>query len=650
MRLALVSMPWLDSHVPSAALAALAAYIRGVVPESQTEIRSAHLEVGRRLGFPLYRTIQEDTLAGEALYATLVYPEKRAGLAGFLHHPVTVAGENQSAGRGPEERPSRPWAEQADRILGVLDAHAAELAGRLAEECRVAGFTASFPQLFGNVLVCRRLKALNPDVFIVWGGSMCQGKAGPSFLREFPEIDCIVQGEGERPLATLLRALAAGAAPPAEGEAGILTRAGVEGHPAGVPTWEAADVSALPMPDFDSYGAMAYPLSVEWRLWIETSRGCWWDRSRRTGDPRRRCLFCNMNEGRSYQAKPARQVAAQVDALAARHANPRVVLNDLCMRPTGIAALGRALSGLGRELSLQMELRAGVRPREVLSLRNAGLEMAHTGIEGFSTAYLKRMHKGVTTIQNLELLKTCAELEIANPFSMVTDFPGPPAGEVAESVRNIERYATAYPPPGQVLRFALASGSAVDVCREEFGVIGVRNHPLYREFLPAKVERRLVLPYRDWAYAPAWQPEDWTPVREACRNWRQRHEQIRTEALRDGRVPPRALAYCDGRDFLEITDYRGTPRRLHLAGPWRDIYLECLEIRTMEEIESRFVRPAGAPPVREMLERFVAERVMFAEDGRYLSLACAARPDLAARRIRRSGRRGNRTGTICQED
>jgi ribosomal peptide maturation radical SAM protein 1 len=636
MRIALVSMPWLDCHVPSAALAALSAYVRHVAPEFDVAIRPEHLEVAARLDFPTYRAVQKAPLAGEALYAGLLYPEKRSGLTAFLQRP-TGEGPGLRSSVESTEPPSQAWSIPPDRVLEVLDTHATELAECLAAQFQVVGFTTPFRQLFASALVGRRLKSLNPDIWIVWGGSLTRGAAGVSLLREFPEIDAVIQGEGERPFVSLLRGISDGGGPPAD-EPGILTRENMDQHPGGVPVWEAEDVSALPPPDFDSFRTLADPQSAEWCLWVQSARGCWWDRSGRTGNPRHRCLFCNMNERRVYQAKPARQVAAEIDALVERHANPRVILNDLSMRPRGITALGRALAGLGRQLSLQMEIRAGIRPRELLTLWEAGLSWAHTGIEGFSTSYLRRMGKGVTLIHNLELLKTCAELEIANPFSLVTEFPGSTGAEVAESVRNIERYATAYPPPGYILSFSLTACSAVDMFREDFGVIRVRNHSLYRDFLPEEVCARLILPHLEWDYTAAGQPADWGPLREACRRWQERHEAIRAEALRGERLPPKPLAYADGGSFLEVTDYRGTPRRLHLTGPWREVYLECLEIRTRDQLEARFAASLDGAKLGDILERCEAERILFAEDGRYLALACATRPDIAARRIRKARR------------
>lgn len=630
MRVALVSMPWLDSHVPSAALAALKAWVAARVPGCAAAVWPEHVKVARCLGRTAYRVIQEDPLAGEALYAGLVYPERRGGLAGLLRAAFAAAA---AAAGMPAPAVADPTG-----ILDAIDAHATELATRLAAAADVVGLSATFQQLFANVLLGRRIKAANPGVFIVWGGSLLRGAAGPSFMREYPEIDAVVQGEGERPLEALLGRLAAGQAPP-DDVPGLLTRGNLDRFHVGAPVWEADDVTALPLPDFDDYAAAADPLSIEWRIWLQTARGCWWDRAGSTGDPKRRCLFCNMNERRRYRAKPSRQVAAEVEALVVRYENPRVVLSDLCMRPTGLAELGRRLAAPGRQLQLQIELRAGARPRDVLALWEAGLTVAHTGVEGFSTAYLQRMNKGTSAIQNLELLKTCAELEIGNPFGLVTGFPGSTAAEVAESVATIERFATAYPPPGMIMEFNLTAGSAADVCRAEFGIEDVRNHPRYAAFLPAEVCARLELPHRAWTYTPAGRPADWKPVCDACQRWREMHEAIRAAALREGRTPPKALAYLDGGDFLEITDCRNEARRLTLSGVWRDVYRECLETRTFADLAARFADAADAARLREILDRLVAERVMYAEEGRYLSLAVAARPDLAARRIRGKGKK-----------
>jgi radical SAM superfamily enzyme YgiQ (UPF0313 family) len=59
-----------------------------------------------------------------------------------------------------------------------------------------------------------------------------------------------------------------------------------------------------------------------------------------------------------------------------------------------------------------------------MRLWEAGCSTVTLGIEGLSTRYLKRLGKGTSTIQNLQALKTCFELEIANQSNLLTGFPG----------------------------------------------------------------------------------------------------------------------------------------------------------------------------------------------------------------------------------
>ena len=69
-----------------------------------------------------------------------------------------------------------------------------------------------------------------------------------------------------------------------------------------------------------------------------------------------------------------------------------------------------------------------------------------------------------------------------------------------------------------------------------------------------------------------------------------------------------------------------------LEGAEREIYLYCMEIRSMSQLRRKFGLPEDE--LLETLERFVADRIMFTEQSSYLSLAVAPNPMTAARRIR----------------
>jgi len=72
------------------------------------------------------------------------------------------------------------------------------------------------------------------------------------------------------------------------------------------------------------------------------------------------------------------------------------------------------LSTLSKDFSLFAEIRATT-PRHILeAMQVAGTHEVQIGIEALSTRLLKKLNKGTTAIQNLEIMKHCEELSIAN--------------------------------------------------------------------------------------------------------------------------------------------------------------------------------------------------------------------------------------------
>jgi hypothetical protein len=86
------------------------------------------------------------------------------------------------------------------------------------------------------------------------------------------------------------------------------------------------------------------------------------------------------------------------------------------------------------------------------------------------------------------------------------------------------------------------------------------------------------------------------------------------------------LAYADGRDFIIIRQQRNgeSPLNHRLAGTSREIYLSCERPCDLSSILERFPK-FTAGQVRAFLDDMVGKRLMFEEDGRYLSLAVRVR-------------------------
>lgn len=621
MDLALVAMPWSIAERPSAAVGALAAYVKRELPELQICAMYEYVHVAHRIGFAGYAAIANEFYIGDLLYMPFLFPERREAVRehfiGWIHRQD----------RSPADFGAPTWPEAFDRLQAILDHHLEALSEQLAR-CKVVGLTTCFGQLFPNLALARRLRERSPDVRIVLGGSTVSARVGPSVLAEFPWIDHVIQGEGERPLVAYLRAVAE-QAPDLHAIRGVVGREPTAGHPGGASMWEVENLDELPVPDFTPYVELAKQLGFDWRLPIEGSRGCWWDRTRRYGNAKATCYFCNLNvQWNGYRQKSVERLVDEVKTLSERYTNTQIYFLDNIIRVEGIEDMARGLSGLNKDLEFFYEMRANVHPYELLVLWEAGLRGMQVGIEGLSTAYLRRIGKGTRAIQNLQVMKTCAELGISNASAnLITWFPGSTAEEVAETVRTIREFALAYE-PCNLARFALGTDSTVDKRREEFGIANVRNKDWLRTGLPEELWRRMQL--FDLSYDDVGTTADWTPVEAACAAWRRLWE--------TGARP--LLFYFDGGTFLRVVDRRAgrsgaQPVRL-LTARSRDIYLYCMEIRSFPEIASRFgfETEDQQRKLRVFLQQLVQWRLMFEEKHQYLSLALAASPQAAARRLR----------------
>jgi ribosomal peptide maturation radical SAM protein 1 len=615
MKLALISLPWSMLTQPGAAIGALAAYVRREAPHVHVDARYEYVRVAAKIGPRLYDGIaHRKHELGELLYTPLLYPDRADAVR---EHFVAWASE-RFADLQPRWMGVESWAELNDSIQRGLAAHLDELVGELAGH-DVVGLTTCYGQYFPNLAFAQRLKQRAPGVHVVLGGSTVSARVGPSTLREYPWIDTIVQGEGEAPLVALLDALAAGRA--LDDLRGVLTRATIDRDPNGAPLWEVRGLDALPLPDYREYADQMAALKLEWTLPLEGSRGCWWDRTRRAGNPKSTCYFCNLNvQWGGYREKSIDRLVDELKELSDRYGTTQVYFLDNIIRHDGAGTLAERIRDLGRDYELFYEMRANIQPHDLVLLWEAGLREAQIGVEGLSTSYLRRIGKGTTAIQNLQAMKICYELDITHGANVILSFPSSTEAEVRETVATIERWALGFQPCNPC-EFHLAIDSSVDKLRDEFGVTEVRNADCFRIGLPPDVYERVQLFDLSFS-APC---ADWTPVREACKAW------IKPHAATRGRL----FTYHDGGTFLRLVDRRTGLRSSVLRGLAREVYLWCGELRTLDRVFERFARTEpDRARIRTFLDRSVAQNLMAEENGRYLALACAPNARAAARRIR----------------
>jgi hypothetical protein len=366
---------------------------------------------------------------------------------------------------------------------------------------------------------------------------------------------------------------------------------------------------------------------LDWILPLEASRGCWWDRVHRKGNPKATCYFCNLNvQWSGYREKSVDRVVAELLHLSNRHERVQINFVDNIIRHRGTEELARRIARQRKAYGLFFELRANATPHQLLLLSEAGLNEAQFGIEGLSTAYLNRIGKGTRTIQNLQAMKISSELGIDHRANLITHFPGATDAEVEETKNNILRYAIIYQPL-YVVRFRLGMDSTVERLPAEFGIRNIRNHHFWRVGMPDDLWQRLDLMEKGFDEDS---PTNWDAVIEACDTWKRKHDLVRGSLL----------TYRDASTFLQIVDYRKAEQDnqqciVHtLNGLARRVYLACMEIASLRHLQEQFPDDG----LRLALEQLIDLDLVYAEDGQYLALATAATPQHAARRIRATDR------------
>ncbi|MBP1726780.1 MAG: hypothetical protein H6Q51_2078 [Deltaproteobacteria bacterium] len=569
-RLGLFSMPWPLANRPSIQLATLKGYLNRYAPDVEVECHHPYLDVANLLGIKTYNRLAERTWVAEAVYAYLLNPDKG--------RKIMALWQREGGGKGDPTGDLEELARSINRL------HGSKHLALPWSTYDLVGLSISLSQLTSSLYLIWKIRALHPHCRIVVGGSNCSGELGGSLLAHIPEIDFVVSGEGELPLLDLIRGLRRGSL---EGETeclGLLWRDS-RGEIRGGGIQQISDLRKLPIPDYDHYfrdlGQQSAMGTLVPALPLETSRGCWWHRAR-PGAGGRACRFCNLNlQWEGYRRKGLGQVAREMETLASRHGSLRFFFVDNILNPPTTQGMFQRIAALGRSFEIFTEVRASVTRRQLLAMRRAGVTQVQIGVESLSPRLLKKLNKGTTVIQNIEVMKHCEELGIQHHSNLILGFPGSDGDDVAETLENLT-FVMPYQPLRKV-RFWLGQNSPVALDPERFGIRRVANHPNYGILLPGSLGTSLCLMIKTYVGDRRRQHQLWRPVARAVADWQRLHG-------RRGREP--LLGFRDGGDFLLIRKRLGDsePETYRLRGASRDIYRFCEERQTLGELHRQFPR------------------------------------------------------------
>jgi ribosomal peptide maturation radical SAM protein 1 len=616
----LVSMPWEYLSVPSIQLGIL----RGVLSREgiRTEVHTLKLAFMEEC-LARTRHCPEAERIGLADYDAVAFARFHVGLGEWIFAvpPYAEPGERDAPYLAYLRDEGVPEAEIAKaRIMralvpgflaGIRDAI-------LAAGPRVVGFTSAFNQNVPSLVLARMLKLADPSVTIVFGGANCDGPMGAALHREFPWVDVVVRGEGERVLPGLVRDLLGGG--PVRPQPGLCYREGERSVGIDQPG-PSVPMDEVPAPNFDEYFARLEMTSFRAqvlprvRLPYESSRGCWWG-------AKSHCTFCGLNgSGMQFRSKSAGRVLDELYALAERYGQLKFQVVDNIMDTRYFHELLPRLREGGYDLRLFYEIKANLKREQVRLLRDAGVDHIQPGIESFSNPILRLMRKGVTALQNVRLLKWCAEYGVRVNWAIIYGCPGEPPDEYA-------RMADALPalshldPPMQLVRLVLDRFSPYHERPEAFGLDVVGPLPYYRFVYPVDERALRDLAYSfEYTYRDGRDPESYVaPLRPVVDGWR------------DGREAGyRSLTYGRGPGFITIRDRRPNlePADYTLEDREARIFMACEDGATPAEahqaIQAAGVGDVTPDEVQGFLEELRASRLVYEDGGRYLSLALPTR-------------------------
>jgi ribosomal peptide maturation radical SAM protein 1 len=288
-----------------------------------------------------------------------------------------------------------------------------------------------------------------------------------------------------------------------------------------------------------------------------------------------------------------------------------------------------ALAASGVDVELFYETKANLKKDQVRQLRDAGVTSIQPGIESFSDNVLTLMRKGVTALQNIQLLKWCTEFGVRPYWNVLWGFPGEPPEDYARMAAMVPLLTHFVPPVGfGGLRLDRFSPNFFDATA--LGFANVRPLPAYQYVYPLPAPAVANLAYHfGFDYVHEQKVNDYIgPLLRELNAWK---------TLGGGS----ALFHADTGARLVIGDTRPGARSpvTVLSDLDRLLYKQCDAVADVRRLvgvaRGEGYATASEESVAERLDRLCDAGLMLRDGRRYLALAVSAetfRPTRSAAR------------------
>lgn len=608
-RVGLVSLPWMSPALPSIQLATLASALDRAGIGS--DVHELYVDYAALIGLNLYNHLS-NTLGyvPEWVFSRHYYgPEVGDDLSTMLdQHPLAEI----------------PWPELSDVILEALEPvtgyyldHVIESVDWLRYD--VIGCSLTISQLGSSMAFVRRLKRRWPTAKVVFGGSQCAGAMGRAILQICPYVDVVVHVEGEVVLPELVHRLRAD--DNLEGLPGVSFR-DRDGRVRSGPEGELYRPSGERLPLFyDAYFQRLARLELLNKMspWIpfEGSRGCWYGQ-------KVQCTFCGLHEIMSFRAWPADSVLKELERLYLRYGIGRFYAMDLILPRDFLRTLLPEITRRGHDWMFFWEMKANMRREELEVLANAGVRWVQPGIESLDADLLHLMKKGVSPLQNVQLLKWCQELGIFCGWNLLFGLPGEQAASYTRMAELIPKLSHLTPPSGGG-RFQLHRFSPYFDKPEDYGIRWDGPHPMFKYAFPVPAADLRELVYlHDFSLENGAELVDASDVRTAVREWRRAYHAGASLLI---------TVHADGSARIEDSRSPTTSSRIHDLDPAEAALYLFLDGGVKREALAGTFACAHPEPaetlsrggrLEALLEKWLANDLLLEIDGKVVALALHA--------------------------
>jgi ribosomal peptide maturation radical SAM protein 1 len=448
----------------------------------------------------------------------------------------------------------------------------------------IVGFHSIFNQTVAGLAMAKRIKERFPEIVTLLGGPGAIGEMGHAILSRFGQIDFIVQGEADRTIVELVRAIQKG--DDVMGMPGVVYRKRNEGRPTAVVENSmdlVTDLDRLPIPDYSDFFTRfvdrGYEPGVEVFLPIETARGCWWG-------AKRHCTFCGLSSCvMEFRCKSAERALAEFRTQYERYGVDRFHCSDCIMELDYYETLLPLLRDSDLDLSVFYWIKANVRRGQVKTLADAGVTLVQPGLEHLSSEVLHLMRKGTTYLKNVAFLKWAQERGMLVFWSIMYGFPG----ETPEQYRIVAERIPALIhlfPPKNFVRVRIDRFSPLLEEADAFGLSDVRPSGGYRHVYPFDEPELASFAYQFEADRTvdgvALDDDTVSLIENLLQMWN--HRFFCGEARLDMLVGSRRLVIRD-------TRFDDVPQIFVLGGLAKALYLDCDSARTLSGLTARHACP-----------------------------------------------------------